>query len=87
MDSPASDEREIIMMKKIHIAPPKTFWQKYGGYLMIGFALVIQVGSFLFAYQSSRELVDVHHEYDAECLSINLLYSLPYPILSILAVI
>lgn len=43
VDNPASDERVILMAKKIFIAPPKTFWQKYGGYLMIGFALVIQV--------------------------------------------
>ena len=33
------------MGKKIIVAKPKTFFQKYGTYFAVGLAMVIQVGS------------------------------------------
>lgn len=45
VDLKDSDERVILMGKKIIVAKPKTFFQKYGTYFAVGLAMVIQVGS------------------------------------------
>lgn len=44
LDNPEKDERTVIMAKKIIIEPPKSFFQKYGSYFIMGLAIVIQVG-------------------------------------------
>ena len=45
VDLKDSDERVILMGKKIVVAKPKTFFQKYGTYFAVGLAMVVQVGS------------------------------------------
>ena len=45
VDLKDSDERVILMGKKIVVAKPKTFFQKYGTYFAVGLAIVVQVGS------------------------------------------
>lgn len=37
------DERTVFIAKKIIILPEKTFFQKYGSYIIIGLSLVVQV--------------------------------------------
>ena len=44
LDNPEKDERTVIMAKKVIIQPPRSFFQKYGSYMIMGLAIVIQVG-------------------------------------------
>ena len=45
LDNPEKDERTVIMAKKIIVQPPRSFFQKYGSYFIMGLAIIIQVGT------------------------------------------
>lgn len=63
VDLKDSDERVILMGKKIIVPKPKTFFQKYGTYFAIGLAMVVQVEGF----GSLLQIVD-NHPYESERL-------------------
>ncbi|KNB45359.1 hypothetical protein JH06_0980 [Blastocystis sp. subtype 4] len=43
LDNPEKDERTVIMAKKIIVQPPRSFFQKYGSYFIMGLAIIIQL--------------------------------------------